>query len=205
MGERDEQSYNRIGNERISSRQVDELIGLAHGLAADGVLNQVEVEFLQKWLAANHSVIAQPLLATLFGRVNDILSDGVADAEECRDLLAVLAELSNGDFELGEALKSTTLPLCSPPPDLEIAGRHFCFTGTFSFGRRQDCEEAVLELGGTCGSLTKKTDVLVIGIYATDSWLHSSFGHKIMKACDMRSSGVPISIVSEEHWTRFLD
>jgi NAD-dependent DNA ligase len=204
MRERDEKFYNRVGNKRISSRQIDELIGLAHGLAADGFLNQAEVEFLQKWLAANHSISGQPLIATLFTRVNDILSDGLADSEECRELLAVLAHLTNSDFELGEALKSTTLPLCLPPPKLAISGQHFCFTGTFSFGRRQDCEAAVTDLGATCGSLTRKTDVLVIGVYATDSWAHSAFGHKIMKACDMRDSGVPISIVSEEHWTTFL-
>jgi NAD-dependent DNA ligase len=200
----DNQFYNRIGNERISTRQVDELIGLAHGLSADGVLNQAEIEFLQKWLAANHSVSGQPLLATLFRRVNEILSDGVAEPEECKDLLAALSELSSGNFELGEALKSTTLPLCSPPPKLVIAEQHYCFTGTFSFGRRQACEAAVVERGGTCGSLTRKTDILVIGVYATDSWLHSAFGHKIMKACEMRDSGVPISIVSEEHWAEFL-
>jgi NAD-dependent DNA ligase len=200
----DEQLHNRVGSERISTRQIDELIGLAHGLAADGILNQAEVEFLQKWLAANHSVSCQPVLATLFERVNDILSDGVAETEECRDLLATLTELSNGDFELGEALKSTTLPLCSPPPALAFAEQQFCFTGTFSFGRRQACEIAVVERGGICGSLTRKTDILVIGVYATDSWLHSAFGHKIMKACEMRDSGVPISIVSEEHWTKFL-
>ena len=201
---RDEQFYNRVGSERISSRQVDELIGLAHGLAADGALNQSEIEFLQKWLAANDSISVQPILGALYDRVNSILADGVADTDECRDLLAVLAELSNGDFELGESLKSTSLPLCNPPPELQVAGRHFCFTGTFSFGRRQECEAAVIGMGGTCGSLTRKTDVLVIGIYATESWLHSSFGHKIMKACEMRDTGVPIAIVGEDHWTKFL-
>lgn len=202
---RDEQLYNRVGNERISSRQIDELIGLAHGLAADGVLNQPEVEFLQKWLAINHAISGQPDLASLYDRVNGILSDGVADSDECRDLLSVLAELSNGDFELGEVLKSTTLPLCTPAPDLQIAGRQFCFTGTFGYGKRHDCEAAVIGLGGVCGSLTRKTDVLVIGIYATDSWLHSAFGYKIMKACEMRDSGVPISIVAEDHWAKFLE
>jgi hypothetical protein len=41
---------NRVGGERISARQFDELIGLARGIGADGMLNQSEVEFLQKWL-----------------------------------------------------------------------------------------------------------------------------------------------------------
>jgi hypothetical protein len=58
--------------------------------------------------------------------------------------------------------------------------------------------------GAISGSLTKSTDVLVIGCYATESWKHSSFGNKIMKAAEMRNKGVPISIVSEEHWKAHL-
>ena len=45
----DSELLNRVGGERISARQIYELIGLARGIAADGMLNQSEVEFLQKW------------------------------------------------------------------------------------------------------------------------------------------------------------
>lgn len=200
----DERLFNFYGRERITSRQVDELTGLARGLCADGVLNQLEVEFLEKWLAANSEITGNPLINALYARVAEVLSDGVADAAERHELLRTLEEFSGNDFELGEALKSTSLPLCDPPPKLTFAGRAYCFTGTFSFGRRPVCEQAVIDRGGSCGSLTRKTDVLVIGIYATDSWKHSSFGHKILKAAEMRDSGVPISIVSEAHWARHL-
>lgn len=61
----DNKFYNRVGGDRISSRQVDELIGLARGLAADGTINKAEVEFLQKWLAANAEISNQPLIRTL--------------------------------------------------------------------------------------------------------------------------------------------
>lgn len=81
---------------------------------------------------------------------------------------------------------------------------NYCFTGTFNYGQRKHCEQAVKERGASAGSLTQKTNVLVIGVYATESWKHSSFGAKILKACDFRDSGLPISIVSEEHWTRHL-
>ena len=46
-----EQHHAMVGQDRITSRQVDELVGLARGIAADGMVNQSEVEFLQKWLA----------------------------------------------------------------------------------------------------------------------------------------------------------
>lgn len=194
----------RMSGERLASRQIDELIGLAHGLVADGSINQAEVEFLQRWLAANADISDQPVIRTLYEHVNGVLADGVADADECADLFATLSALSSSDFELGEVLKPTTLPLCSPAPSLTFAGRSYCFTGTFSYGRRPQCEAAVRERGGDAGSLTRQTDVLVIGSYATDSWKHSSFGNKILKAAEMRGGGVPISIVSEQHWVGHL-
>jgi len=200
----DEQFRNTVGADRITSRQIDELVGLARGIAADDLINQFEVEFLQKWLAANMAISDQPMIRRLYDRVNDILADGVVDADEARDLLDTLNSFSNRDFELGEVMKSSSLPLCDPAPTLTFLDRRYCFTGTFNFGERRKCEGTVEERGGSCGTLTQKTDVLVIGMYATESWKHSTFGTKIIKAVDMRESGIPVSIVSEEHWLRYL-
>lgn len=200
----DDKFYNRVGGDRISSRQVDELIGLARGLAADETMNRAEVEFLQKWLAANVEISDQPIIRTLYRRVNEILADGLIDSDEHAELLDTLNSFSNRDFELGEVLKPTTVPLCDPAPTLTFLGRQYCFTGTFNFGRRKYCEQAVTDRGGFTGNLTQKTDVLVIGAYATESWKHSSFGDKIVKATAWRDQGLPISIVAENHWVSFL-
>lgn len=200
----DEEFYNRVGGERIESRQIDELIGLCRGMAADGAINQLEAEFLQKWLAANIEISGQPVIQTLYRRVSEVLADGRLEDDEAHDLLSTLDQLSSRDFEHGEVLKSSDLPLCDPAPHLVFKDRLYCFTGTFNFGRRAECEKAVFAKGAQSGSLTKKTDVLVIGVYATESWKHSSFGNKIIKACEMRDAGVPISIVSEMHWQQYL-
>jgi len=193
-----------FGNDRITSRQIDELIGLARGLVADNHINQQEVEFLQKWLAANLHISGQPIVHTLYRRVDEILADGIVDDDEKAELLDTLNRFSSRDFELGEVLKSTTLPLCNPAPEIEFEERRFCFTGTFNYGQRKDCERAVENRGGMAGSITQKTDYLVIGVYATDSWKHSSFGNKILKAAELREAGYPVRIVSEEHWVRHL-
>lgn len=200
----DEKFYNRVGGDRISSRQIDELIGLARGVAADGAINQAEVEFLQKWLAANIEISDQPIIRTLYRRVSEILADGVVDPDEHTELLDTLNGFSNRDFELGEVLKPTTLPLCDPAPILAFADRLYCFTGTFNFGQRKYCEQAIADRGGFSGGLSQKTEVLVIGAYATESWKHSSFGDKIVRATAWRDQGLPISIVAEKHWVRFL-
>ncbi|RXG83493.1 BRCT domain-containing protein [Bradyrhizobium zhanjiangense] len=197
--------YTRVGGDRIGSRQIDELIGIARGLVADSQINQAEVEFLQKWLGANLHISDQPVVRVLYKRVDEMLSDGVLDDDEKTELLDTLNQFSNREIDgLGEVLKSTSLPLNDPEPPLTFAGQRYCFTGTFNFGCRKECESAVEGLGAEVGSLTQKTNVLVIGIYATDSWKHSSFGNKIMKAVDWRDKGFPISIVSEPHWKRYL-
>lgn len=201
---KDDTFKNRVGGLRISDRQIDELIGLARGIAADGDINRAEIEFLQKWLAGNVDISDQPVVRTLYGRINDILADGIVDEDEKVELLDTLNRFSNRDFELGEVLKSTTLPLCKPMSTLSFPDQTYCFTGTFNYGGRKVCEAAVTERGGYAGSLTKKTSVLVIGVYATDSWKHSSFGNKILKAADLRDQGHPIRIVSEDHWVSHL-
>ncbi|WOB78528.1 BRCT domain-containing protein [Brevundimonas nasdae] len=195
---------NKLSSDRITARQIDELVGLARGIAADGDLNQAEVKFLQKWLAANTVVSDQPVIRTLYARINEVLADGVLDDDEKVMLLETLNNFSSRDFELGEVLKSSTLPLCDPAPALQFSGRTYCFTGTFMFGQRKHCESAVLERGGQAGGLNRKTQVLVVGAYATESWKHSSFGNKILQASAWRDEGSPISIVSEAHWTAHL-
>jgi NAD-dependent DNA ligase len=202
--EMDEATLVKFGSDRIASRQIDELIGLARGLIADGALNQLEVEFLQKWLVANGSVSDQPVIRTLYVRINEILADGIVDENEMSELFDTLNCLSNSDFELGETLKATSLPLNSPAPKLTFSGQSYCFTGTFNFGQRKHCEQAVIERGASIAGLSLKTNVLVIGVYATDSWKHSSFGNKILSACQLRDRGHPIAIVSEEHWVKHL-
>lgn len=203
--EKDTAFLNRVGGKRIADRQIDELIGLARGLIADGRIEQSEVEFLQTWLAANSAITEQPLIAKLYDRVAEVLRDGVVDSDEKAELLDTLDRFTTRDVELGEVLKSTTLPLCHPAPTLAFEGRRYCFTGTFSYGTRKVCEDAVTARGAAAGSLTQKTTVLVIGIYATESWKHSAFGHKILRACEWRDAGLPISIVAEEHWAKALN
>ncbi|SFI28834.1 hypothetical protein SAMN05216304_102112 [Bosea sp. OK403] len=200
----DNELWNRYGRERISDRQIDELIGLAKGIAADGQIQPAEVEFLQSWLAANLAVSDQPLIGTLYQRVNAILADGIVDEDEKAELLDTLLKFTGQPSELGEALKATTLPLCAPAPTITFPAALFCFTGNFAFGKRRDCEAAVTERGGATGSLTRETRYLVIGTYVTDSWKHSNHGLKILKAVDMRAQRVPISIVSEDHWAQSL-
>lgn len=190
---------------RVDDRQINELIGLCHGIVADGEVNLREVEYLQKWLAANTVAAQNPIVATLYERVKTVLKDGDLDSEESVELFETLKQFTGSeDWEMGELLKSGTLPLDAPPPTIQFKDRNFCFTGTFAFGSRNDCEKAVADKGAVAGSLTAKTNYLVIGVYATDSWAHSSYGRKIEKAVGMKEKGHLIAIVHEPYWAEML-
>ena len=192
-----------MGKDRIATRQVDTLIGLAKGITLDGIVDQREAEFLRDWLVANHAVLDNPVIGTLMQRVGAMLEDNVLDAEEAAELLATLRAFTGDAPETtGEMLRSSTLPCDEPPPTVNVEGRVFCFTGTCATGTRRDCQNIVRSQGGTViNSVTLKLDYLVLGAYVTDSWAHESFGRKIEKAMQYRDlKGTGLAIVSEHHW-----
>ncbi len=195
----------KFNRKQVTDRSIDELIGLSHGLVADGKINMPEAEYLQKWLANRPTLNDHSFFGKLYARVTDYLTDDYLDEGEATDLFDTLKAIVGGEFELGEAAKSSTLPLCNPEPKVIVAERRFCFTGTFLFGKRRDCESRLKSVGGTSGSLTQKTNYLVIGNYATDSWKHSSAGNKILKAVEYRERGIPINIISEPYWLRAVE
>lgn len=196
----DNEMLNVFGAERIDDRTIAEVIGIAHGMMADGAINQAEAQYLQRWLDARAHVTSNPVVRVLRDRIALIMADGVMDADEARDLMATLTAFVGGELEEGELTKSSGLPLCAPAPTMSFYAAPICFTGTFAFGPRKDCEAAVIPLGAVPGSLTARTQYLVVGAYATESWAQSAFGRKIEKAVDMRAGGHPIRIVGEAHW-----
>ena len=193
----------RFNQKSVVDRNIDELIGFARGILADGKVDQNEAESLQKWLVAI-SGSEHPILHNLLIRVNQMLEDGVLDDEESAELFETLNELTGSNFEKGEILKSTTLPLDKPEPEVDFNDSTFCCTGTFETGTRKEVEEIIINNGGKPSTLNSSTSYLVIGAYATDSWAHSSYGRKIEKALGFKQKGKDIKIISEHHLLKFL-
>ena len=193
--------FTRFNSRAVNDRRIDTLIGLAQGITADQQVVQAEAEFLHKWLCRAQMDSSHPVTGNLLEKVAPMLEDGVLDSEEASELLRLLRLISGEEVELDEVSKTSTLPVNQPAPAIEFEGRSFLFTGTCAFGSRRECQEAVASLGGmNAKSVTKKLDYLVLGTYVTDSWAHESFGRKIEKAMEYRDSGLPIIIITEEHW-----
>ncbi|WP_025770889.1 BRCT domain-containing protein [Thioalkalivibrio sp. HK1] len=192
--------YVRYNRKNIQDRQIDTLIGLSRAFIADRVVNQAEAECLHAWLVQS-SDSKNPIVLNLLSKVAPMMEDGELDAEEAAELFKLLQNFSGGEAEPDEAFKTTRLPVCSPAPEIHFQGGRFLFTGTCAFGTRKRCQEEVERRGGiNLASVTRNLDYLILGDYVTASWAHETFGRKIEKAMQYRDAGVPLSIITEEHW-----
>jgi NAD-dependent DNA ligase len=193
--------YTKFNRKSIDDRQIDTLIGIGKGLIADGQVNQAEAEFLLNWLAQSRQSSDNPMILNLLEKVSSMLEDDELDSEESAELLSILQKVTGEPSELGELAKTTSLPIDDPLPVIGFPGSSFLFTGTCAFGTRKQCQQAIESLGGmNAKGVTKTLNYLVLGTYVTDSWIHESYGRKIEKAMEYRSGGLPLLIVSEEHW-----
>lgn len=193
--------FTRFNRNNIQDRQIDTLIGLSKGLIADGKLVQTEAEFLMNWLIQNKQASDNPIILNLLEKVSSMLEDGVLDPDESNELLKILSMISGENSEIGELAKTTSLPIDNPLPSLSFENKTFLFTGTCAFGTRKQCQLATEKLGGiNAKNVTKNLNYLVLGTYVTDSWAHETFGRKIEKAMEYRNSGIPLMIITEEHW-----
>lgn len=196
----------RFNARRVAERAIDEMLGICKGILADGVVVPMEVEYLQAWMRSNEETADLWPASVLAERLRRIFSDGRVDPGEQEDLQELLQAVTGEreDTPIAER-KSTQLPLDDPMPDLNFDGRLFCFTGKFTFGTRNACQEAVVHLSGQCQSNpTKKTDYLVIGFLGSRDWIHTTHGRKIEAVVQNRQKGARTAIIDEDHWVKNL-
>ena len=190
----------------MADRQIDQLIGLAQGVLADGIVSQAEAEMLQSWLRVNHRT-DNPYVSRLLDQVERVLADGILDEDEGRELHDALMSWTGGGGTDGEESTTASLPLDPGPRTVRIAGCSFVFTGTGIFGTRKMMQDATLRAGGAVErNITMRTNFVVLGTYVTPAWAHQSFGRKIEKAMEYRDQkGTGVQIVHENDWAQALE
>lgn len=199
--------FNRARN---GAKAVDQLVGICTGILADGEVSEKEAIFFAEWLRTHTPDEPVWPFTDVLKRVERIFADGVCDAEEREELRVVMQALC-GYEDSPQALPqapnlSTTLPLCSPQPQLDFEGQQFVVTGKFAYGPRTAVFEAIERMGGvpTDSAPTKASNYLVVGVFSSRDWVNTSHGRKIEKAVDLRTKGSGIRIISEAHWKQFV-
>jgi len=84
-------------------------------------------------------------------------------------------------------------------------GQCLCFTGKFITGPRRVVESTAQRLGASVkGGVTNDVTALVIGTLASSDWRFSSHGRKIEKAIKLKEKGLPVVIITEQTWLKYI-
>jgi NAD-dependent DNA ligase len=186
---------------RIQDRLIDELIGICRGIIADGVIEESEAIFLGQWIEGHREIADRWPVNVIYARVTEMLKDGLLSVEEQKELLETLRDLTGEGSPFQDEDRATSLPLTRPEPTVSFPGNTFCLTGRFAFGSNLDCEETIIEIGGSVvDGPTLETDYLVIGEFCSPDWAHTTFGRSIERAVELQAQGNGIKIISEQHW-----
>jgi NAD-dependent DNA ligase len=191
-----------------AERDVTELLGVAKGLLADGVIVEEEANYLRAWGLNHPDALRQWPASLIFSRLTQMFADGQIDDLERRELRDILEQVVGGEISVALGYDGVTseLPLDVPPPLVCWDGEVYVFTGKFAYGTRQQCQMDVMERGAQVeDDVTKRTTFLVLGTFSSRDWKHTSFGRKIEHAVRLRSGGFPIRIVGEDHWANALN
>lgn len=87
----------------------------------------------------------------------------------------------------------------------DFTGKTICLTGNFVTGSKEQITALLERCGGTVlGTVTRKTEVLIVGGEGSRDWSFGNYGTKVKKAMEMRSKGIEIDIITEEELSGFL-
>lgn len=194
--------------ENNATKAIDQLTGICAGILADGIVSPKEAEFFAAWVQKYAPLEPVWPFTDVLKRVEQIFDDGRVSEEECEDLRGVMEALCGYTNEAKpEETYSTSLPLNDPLPEPVIfPEKVFNITGKFAYGTRAKVVEAIKSVGGKAldSAPTRESNNLIIGLFASRDWIHTSHGRKIERAVELRDSGSGIAIISEEHWKKFL-
>ena len=190
------------------SKAIDQLSGICAGILADGVVCDAEARFFHDWVQRVAGYEPVWPFTEILQRIRTIFDDGQIDDEEREDLAETMRQITGGGIysESAETF-SSELPLDHPLPEKVLfPGNEFVPTGRFAFGTRRKVVDAIAALDGIPkdGFPTQATRYLIIGVFASRDWHNTNYGRKIERAIELRSEGYPISILSEEHWRKFI-
>ncbi len=196
----------QLNAQRRIEQGLAQMVGLVRGVIADGTVSPEETERLSEWTLANPAIAARYPANVLSRRLERIFRDGRVDRKERARLGAMLAQLGQNPSRFGSGYPlATDLPISRPPPEVVFEGKAFVFAGEMAYGPNSACEREVSELGGHCeGAVNRRTNYVVIGSLAANDWCQSDFGHLMDEIIQYRARGVPIAVITEEHWASML-
>lgn len=158
-----------------------------------GELSDDNILTLRYWMDNNRHLAGNYPFDKIYSLIDAILSDGVIEAEEKKQLLEILSKEQVCDV--------------SPSRINSLSGKRVCLTGTFSFAQKKEIEEKIAAYGGINEhkSIHAYTNYLFVGGHGSMSWAYGNYGNKVKKAKELQEKGSNIQIMGEDALKNFFD
>lgn len=179
------------------SERINEFIGFISGISVDDDVNIEEFKMLIQMMDKMDDISDKFPLNVVKKNLEAILEDGIIDPEELEQLCDLLKAISGTDFTNDGTVIGSSTSLFDDDIST-VVNKNVCLTGKFLTGTRKKVVEELIKFGAcVTANVTKDTDILLIGIFSSRDWIHTSAGRKIEKAVKLREGGQHISISSE--------
>ena len=186
--------------------KIQRLEGALHGLIADGVIADEELEKLNDWLNDNEDLSGVYPFDEVYSLLLAAKEDGVVTEDERNMLKAFFSTFvdTRESYNINEKdvkdlqEKYSIGGICAVCPEIQLQDKLFCFTGASKRGTRDEIAAQIEAHGGKFNpNVTKKTDYLIVGADGNPCWAYSCYGRKVEKAEELRKTGGKILIVHE--------
>lgn len=169
------------------TRGIRELNKLLRRLTADGKIDAWECAALFDWMREHSEFLGNYPFDDIYARLESILEDGVAEAEELDSLLTLI----------NAVMDPVAAASCSGRP--RVQGLNVVLTGNFSRGEKQEIAAELAAQGALIQKdVTKKTRLLIVGSLGSEQWSAGVYGNKVKRAMEMQGAGLPIRIMRED-------
>lgn len=195
----------------VTTSSIQQLQGMIHGIMADNVISDIEIQRLMNWMSDNDFLKGTYPFDEIYSLLTSILEDNIISMDEKNMLKAFFATFIDmrssynlNESEFKELQENYSIGgICSTNPTIEFSGKVFSFTGTSTHGTRKEIAEIITNKGGIFNNgVTKKTEFLIVGGEGNPCWAFSCYGRKVEKAMDLRRQGQKIVLVHEEDFWR---
>lgn len=192
------------------SSGLQELMGIAAGIASDGSVAAEELKPLRDWLEDHDHLRRHFPFDEIDSLVLDAMKDGVVDAEEGERLTRIFA----GFVSVGQnrtlhpgMLSAEDAGIAAACQQVEFNGKVFCVTGASPWATRNQIFGSIESAGGfPADNVTAEIDYLVYCDGGSKCWAYSCYGRKIEKAVSLRQRGSSLLIIREcDLWDSLAD
>lgn len=190
----------------IVTSSLQQLQGIIHGIMADNVLSEIEINQLFDWMEENEILKGYYPFDEIYSLLIAMKKDGVISEDENNMLKAYFGNFidTRSSYNINEneikdlQSRYTVSGICAVCPEIIFEDKTFSFTGTSSRAKRKEIAETITSLGGIFNNnVTQKTDYLIVGDDGNPCWAFSCYGRKVEKAIELRKNGHSIIIVHE--------